>query len=256
MKIRDHVEDDEEPGDADESDDDREEKSFHDGDRNSKIAIHAKKCHNDHTVLRMSGCMNSIALTMPATTTSSPPADEAHAADEPVSDRARFSALMREHHRELLVYARALTRDHHGAQDVVQDALVSAFGRFQDFDEERDFGAWMRGFVRFKAKDWFRKQGKTPQLPDGDPDDLEAAFENWQNAKHAGTGAVFEALEGCLKLLPERLGKAVKAVYFKDVAGPEAADSLGISAASLRKRLERARGQLHACITRKLQTQS
>ncbi|MFT5466298.1 MAG: RNA polymerase sigma-70 factor (ECF subfamily) [Verrucomicrobiales bacterium] len=203
--------------------------------------------------------MNSLALTMPGSTTPSRTQEEAAAADDseaeaqPLSDRARFSALMRANHRELLVYARALTGDHHGAQDVVQDSLVAAFAKFATFDEAKDFGAWVRGFIRFKTKDWFRRKAKTPP-PTGDDEQIGSTLEKWQTAKIAGTGSVFEALESCLKLLPDRLGQSVKSVYFNDEPGPAAAESLGISAASLRKRLERARGQLHACITRKLQS--
>lgn len=201
----------------------------------------------------MSGRMNSIALTMPGSTTTTSSQTNEAAADEPLSDRARFSALMRAHHRELLVYARALTGDHHGAQDVVQDSFVAAFAKFATFDEEKDFGTWMRGFIRFKVKDWFRKKSKTPP-PNDDNEAIESTLTKWQTAKQVGSSSVFDALENCLKLLPERLGKAVKSFYFNDEAGPAAAESLGISASSLRKRLERARGQLHACITRKLQS--
>jgi RNA polymerase sigma factor (sigma-70 family) len=76
--------------------------------------------------------------------------------------RRRFSSLMREHHRELLIFAGAVTRDRASAQDIVQDAFVSAWRKFGDYDEAGDFGAWMRGIVRNKIKDWFRVRQRQP----------------------------------------------------------------------------------------------
>jgi len=42
------------------------------------------------------------------------------------ADRKGFSILVRQHHRELLVYARALIGDADTAQDIVQEAFVTA----------------------------------------------------------------------------------------------------------------------------------
>jgi len=175
--------------------------------------------------------------------------------DSPSSGaRQSFSLLMRTHHRELIVYAAALTGDHHAGQDLVQDAFVTAYGKFASFDPDRDFGAWMRGIVRNKCGDWFRRQRRAP-IPHPDITEIELGLTLWQTARTTGTGSVFDALENCLASLPTRLGDAVRAFYFHDQAGQSAAETLGISPASLRKRLERARRQLHDCISRKLQPQ-
>jgi RNA polymerase sigma factor CnrH len=168
--------------------------------------------------------------------------------------RASFSLLMRTHHRELILYAATLTGDHHAGQDLVQDAFVTAYSKFASFDTERDFAAWMRGIVRNKCRDWFRRQRRAP-IPLPEATHIEIGLAVWQTARTSGTGSVFDALESCLASLPTRLGDAVRAFYLHDQAGQPAAETLGISPASLRKRLERARRQLHDCISRKLQPQ-
>ncbi len=183
----------------------------------------------------------------------SPPLDRANSAAETL--RHTFSRQLRAHHRELIVYAASLTGNHHAGQDIVQDAFVSAYRKFADFDPDADFGAWMRGFVRNKARDWFRKQQRAP-LSNSEATEVEVDIAAWQAARARGTGSVFEALESCLDALPERLRDAVRAFYLRDQPGDQAAESLGISPASLRKRLERAREQLHACISRKTQPQT
>ncbi len=158
---------------------------------------------------------------------------------------------MRQHHRELLVYAHAVTGDFHGAEDVVQDAFVIAYRKFDEFDPERDFGAWMRGIVRNKCRDWFRSRARRP-LTALENTEIEIDVSAWQEACARGQATVFDLLEKCLERLPETLREPVQSFYFKDRGGDAAAAELGISGVSLRKRLQRARALLHDCITNHL----
>jgi len=178
------------------------------------------------------------------------PATDASAASR--TPRERFSLLMREHHRGLLVYARAIVKDHHAAQDIVQDAFVAAYRTFPTYEEDRDFGKWMRGIVQHKCLDWFRKQKRLP-LPDTDLVDLELDIFAWQEARESGKASLFEALEDCLSLLPEKLRETVEAFYLHENSGEETAAKLNIPAATVRKRLERAREKLYECLTAKAQ---
>lgn len=174
----------------------------------------------------------------------------------PQSDtpRQRFSVLMREHHLELLVYARGIVRDHQGAQDIVQEALVSAWKKFDTFDEDKDFGAWLRGIIRNKCKDWFRKTQRDP-VPDVELVEMEIDLTDWHSARAAGIG-IFEKVETCLGHLPDNLRAAVNAFYFESLDGAEAAGSIDISPANLRKRLERARALLHDCLAQEPQPET
>lgn len=173
---------------------------------------------------------------------------------EPIEEgRSRFSSLMREHHRELLVFAGAATRNREAAQDIVQDAFVSAWRKFGEFDESRDFGSWMRGIVRNKIKDWFRSQLRQPSRPGLDESDfqwLEAGIAAWQSSRESGHG-IYDIVESCIARLPANFRDAVRQFYFEKESGDEAASALAISPANLRKRLERARALLHDCIAGK-----
>ncbi|MEM7147066.1 MAG: sigma-70 family RNA polymerase sigma factor [Verrucomicrobiota bacterium] len=168
-----------------------------------------------------------------------------------LADRKAFSILIRQNHRELLVYARALTNHHAAAQDIVQDAFVTAYQKIDSFDISRDFGAWMRGFVRNKHREWLRKEKKFPR-PDSELDTIESDIAAWQEARVAGTGSVFDALENCLTRLPDPLKQAVDQFYFQNESGSDSAHDLGISEPNLRKRLQRARSHLRNCIAKKL----
>lgn len=166
------------------------------------------------------------------------------------TDRKSFSILVKEHHRGLLAYARALTREEHTSRDIVQDAFVVAWSNLETFDITRDFGSWMRGIVRNKWRESLRKNAREVALDEETLEFLEADARQWDGLRDQG--GVFARLELCLKKLPESLAEAVKAFYYDGYSGEEAASVLSVQSATLRKRLERARGGLRDCLAAKL----
>ena len=161
------------------------------------------------------------------------------------SDRSVFSRMARDHHRMLLIYARTLVRDEGDARELVQDALVAAWKSLKRFDVTRDTGAWLRGIVRNKWRDYCRKQGRRPQFSDAELGDLEAELSLWD---HGSAEPLFAALRECREKLPEAFAEAVTAVYDEGLSGEEAARRVDVQPATFRKRLERARAALHDCL--------
>jgi len=161
-------------------------------------------------------------------------------------DRKSFSILVKEHHRSLLAYATALTKESHTSRDLVQDAFVVAWNNLDTFDVTRDFGSWMRGIVRNKWRESLRKSSRQIALDEETLESLEADAREWDVLPDQG--GVFSKLEGCLKKLPDTLSEAVKAFYYEGHSGDEAAAALDLQSATLRKRLERARSGLRECL--------
>lgn len=162
------------------------------------------------------------------------------------ADRKAFAVLVREHHRSLLAYAQALTKEAHTSRDIVQDAFVVAWRNLETFDVTRDFGSWMRGIVRNKWREAMRKDARQVPMEDEVLECLEADAKAWDGLRDQG--GVFARLESCLKKLPDNLAGAVKAFYYDGLSGDEAASVLRVQSATLRKRLERARGGLRECL--------
>ena len=162
-----------------------------------------------------------------------------------------FADLARTHHRELLVYARALTREDHQSRDIVQESFVTAWENMERFDVTRDFGSWLRGIVRNKWRETMRRNNKQIALEDDALESMEAEMLTWQELRQDGGPGFFIRLEDCVGKLPEALVGAVKSFYYEGCSTDEAAEQLDIGGATLRKRLERARQALRQCLQTK-----
>ena len=163
-----------------------------------------------------------------------------------------FSRLVQRHHRDLLVFAKALTRHPQAASEIVQDAFVTAWDKLATFDVTSDFGAWMRGIVRNKWREWLRRNRRADvEISDEKLALLDGAVAERQSVTARDSSPVFSALELCLDRLPAPLREAGDADYYRHEKGDDAAASLGASPAALRKRLQRARQLLRDCLENK-----
>ena len=166
---------------------------------------------------------------------------------------AAFAILAREHHRGLLVYARALCRNEATAADLVQDAFLTAWNGLGRFDVTLDFGAWVRGILRNKWREYLRKHAREVDVDEETLAAWEARLADWDEARREERGDVFVALDDCLRRLPDGLGEPVRRFYYDDEPGEQVAARLGLDPAALRKRLQRAREALRDCLDHKLQ---
>jgi RNA polymerase sigma-70 factor (ECF subfamily) len=167
------------------------------------------------------------------------------------TDDKAFEILVTEHHRRLLAYALSLTHSTAAAKDLVQDALLTAYRRLDAFDPVRSFPAWVRGIIRFKylnsVRDSRFEEPWSPQQLSA----LDRVHGCWDQAERY-PGELFQALGHCLGKLPELLNLPVQLFYFRELSGEEVATRLSCTAPALRKRLERARAWLGACIEARL----
>ncbi|MBP6783784.1 MAG: RNA polymerase sigma factor [Verrucomicrobiales bacterium] len=162
-----------------------------------------------------------------------------------------FTALVERHHRDLLVYAAALTRNSATARDIVQESFIVAYEKVALFDVTRDFATWMRGIVRNKWREWLRKNRRY-DLSDNELARIDADIASWQTSRIQEDSSLFDALEQCLERLPENLRTAITAYYYEGRNGDEVADLLQVAPAAVRKRLQRARTLLKQCLDHKV----
>lgn len=170
----------------------------------------------------------------------------------PAADRQAFAILAREHHRGLLIYARALSRNEATAADLVQDAFVTAWHNLGRFDVTRDFGAWLRGIIRNKWREHLRRHAREVDVDDATLEAWESRFARWDAIRSEGNTDLLGALDDCLKRLPDAMHEIVRRFYYHEESGEMIAAALGIETSAIRKRLERARDALRACLDRKI----
>ena len=157
--------------------------------------------------------------------------------------------MLTTHHRDLIVYARSIVFDADQARDLVQESCLAAWTQFNSYDTTKgDFGAWLRGILRNKIRDWMKskKGGSRPEvsLDEEHLDYLENSFLSVTQS------SAFDSIKNCLKKLPVELRKLIQLTYYEGHSGQDASDSLGINHTTLRKRLSRARQALHDCLSK------
>ncbi|MDO4666024.1 MAG: sigma-70 family RNA polymerase sigma factor [Actinomycetaceae bacterium] len=171
--------------------------------------------------------------------------------DTETAVRDRFESEALPYLDELYRAALRLTRDPQDAEDIVQDAMVRAYGAFHQFQAGTNIRAWLHKILRNTFNNHYRKQQRRPQT-NGDE------VEDWQLAKvarHDPVGLrsaeveVMETLgdadiQAALMALPE---DARMVVFLADIEGfsyKEIAEIMDTPIGTVMSRLHRGRARL------------
>jgi RNA polymerase sigma factor (sigma-70 family) len=151
-----------------------------------------------------------------------------------------FSALARAHYRAAYCSALSIVRVSADAEDVVQDAMVSAFTELESCREPAKFSGWLLSIVRRAALMSLRKRGRARKVQDAAAPTDEAA------PTHAPDVFLRERLLAAAGALSDRQAEVL---FLHDLEGwthPELADALGISEVNARQILFEARKKMRA----------
>lgn len=167
--------------------------------------------------------------------------------------RELFEVLIRENGDALLASIRATAGSEH-ADDIFQDTVLVAWRRLRDYDRTRPFGPWLRGIARLIALEYAAKRR---QLRVAAPETIEAiehdlsAFERFRGSGAEAAMSFRErlaALDDCIDRLPLTYAQLVQTVYRDTNTLAQVAVAFGEGEEALKKRLQRARAMLHACL--------
>ncbi|MFJ6653794.1 RNA polymerase sigma factor [Microbacterium sp. NPDC091313] len=156
----------------------------------------------------------------------------ARAAD---GDQVAFGVLVRRHAPFLVAFATRLTGSRADADDCVQEALITAWQRLPELAEPEKVRSWLTTIVSRKATDRLRRRKPVDQIVDD-------AIVAWDDPERSAVrSSQLQALSRVLSELPEEQ----RVVWvLKEVSGysyDEIADQVGVSTATVRGRLARAR---------------
>jgi len=157
---------------------------------------------------------------------------------------ALFEVLMRRHNERVYRAARAIIRDDHEAEDVMQQAYVNAYAHLRQFDGRAKFSTWLTKIAVYEALARARRQGlyeplddhslETFMPPTSSPDPEQQTF-----------GRELAAL---IESAVDRLGGGYREVFMlrqiEGMSTAETAQVLGVSEDVVKTRFSRARHAL------------
>jgi RNA polymerase sigma-70 factor, ECF subfamily len=158
-----------------------------------------------------------------------------------------FEALVTQHHKLVLGFTLALVRDVHTAEDITQDAFVTAFLKFDKFDRALDFGKWVRGIARMKYLEHGRRR-QNVLLEDNLIDLLASQYASWEQQEKQQKQSIYINLKTCITKLDEMSEKIIRKFYFEKQKCAEIAQQCNLNESTVRKRLERIRKNLKTCM--------
>ena len=139
-------------------------------------------------------------------------------------------------------FARALTRNPHDADDLVQLALERALARAHQLRPDAGVTGWVFGILRHAWIDELRARARSERVF--------APEESGQNVGDAGQGAQAERLsvQDAISRLPQDQRLAVALVLIEGFSYKEAAHVMDVPIGTLTSRLARAREALQAML--------
>lgn len=150
----------------------------------------------------------------------------------------KLNQMIQAYEKDLLRLCRMYLRDTAMAEDAVQETFVKAYRNLRKFRGESSEKTWLIRIAVNVCKDmqstaWFRNLGRMVNLDDVRlPQEMEVRSE----------------VVDTIMRLPKKLKEVVLLYYYEDMNQSEIAEVLGVSIATVHRRLEKAKGALRTLL--------
>jgi RNA polymerase sigma-70 factor (ECF subfamily) len=158
-------------------------------------------------------------------------------------DPRAYDALVRHYRPAAVSLARQIVRCKEKADDVAQDALITAFKALPQLREPSRFGPWLASIVRHRA---FRS--KEPASVS-----LDEVLLRYIPSLALPTQEMAEDVVLAINALPEELRPTTELYFLEEWSAPEIADFLDLPLTTVKWRLHTARKQLSPRLARTLE---
>ena len=176
-------------------------------------------------------------------------------------DRVAFQELMRQHNTALFRAARAIVRDDADAEDVLQEAYLSAYRHLPEFRGEARLSTWLTRIVinqelgRLRSRRRDNVVALLDDRPPGSTESMEQAMDDDPRTSPEG-GAMRAELRRLLETKIDALPLAFRTAFIlrevEEMTIEEAAECLAIPAATVRTRVFRARAMLRESLAEEM----
>ena len=161
----------------------------------------------------------------------------------------QFVKLLRLHEKKIYGHILFLVPNHNIAEDIMQETIVVMLRKFSDYKEGSNFSAWGITIGRFLIKEYYRK--KSHSIVHFSSEAMENISESAAEVFDAYDDRT-EALQRCLKKLPEDAAGIMKLRYQQNLTIREVAEQFGKSIHSIYKQVSKIHFLLQRCIERNL----
>lgn len=157
-------------------------------------------------------------------------------------DRQAFGTLARMHGRWAFAFALTFVSTREDAEDIVQDALVTAYCRIGQIRAPEQFGAWLRTILRSVALERLRRS-RIVQFSSDTTQSVQREVDN-RTARACEASARNAELHDLVSMLSPENRETVLLYYVGDLSYAQISRLTGASETTIRGRLHRCRRQL------------
>jgi RNA polymerase sigma-70 factor, ECF subfamily len=159
---------------------------------------------------------------------------------------AMFELLMRRYNERVYRAARAIVRDEHEAEDVMQQAYVNAFTHLRQFNGSAQFSTWLTRIAINEALARVRRRGRFEPFDDelSNVEPFMSSHPSENPERQAFTGELRELLEWSIDTLPDGMREVFVLREVEGLSTSEVAACLGVSEDVVKTRLSRGRASL------------
>lgn len=165
-----------------------------------------------------------------------------------------FGELILKYEPSVYRLAMLRVRNKADAEEIAQEAFLTAYQKLGQLSDRNRFGAWLRAITLRECAKWFRatkRDRETGRFEDGDGSDPEQAAPDLQVENENP----FD-LAGLIRDLPAGMRAAARLCLEEEIEPTKAAAMLGLKPGTLRKRFYDARAKLQRSIVQKAEQQA
>ena len=174
-------------------------------------------------------------------------------------ERALFEILMRRHNQRLYRTARAVVKDEHEVEDVMQQAYINAFTHLHQFEERSQFSTWLTRITlneAFARRRKMRLDESMSEIP-SDREDHGEFMETLTSPhpdpeRQAYAQELHRVVEEAVDTLPETYRTVFMLRDIEGLSTRETGEGLGLGDEAVKTRLHRARAMIRRAVTTRI----
>nr|WP_255456473.1 sigma-70 family RNA polymerase sigma factor [Paraglaciecola sp. L3A3] len=158
-----------------------------------------------------------------------------------------YSVLVKRYEVSVRAFLIVRLSEPHEAEDLAQETFILAYNKITDFEEDRSFGAWLRGIAFNLYKNHIRKHKPIAVGSDTELDDL-IKNEIDQHYNQSNESASLDALRHCLKKLNTKMQTLMTDHYVEGFSMSEMTEKYQVKHSAMTMQMFRIRKRLKDCI--------